>query len=393
MSLILVEKKEGLTGQYYHFTDCRSNAQRRWVPPKSYSKTDIRYTLELIGKMMENTENYTSNTLGTMSCIDDIIPSKDMLFSDFVNCVFMPRKTMVISENTRSCWQTTFNHHILPTLGSYRVGDISSRQIVDYLLLLQKLGLKKSTVNKHYTILQSVFKMLYILDVIDESPMNRVERPRTYKKDVADPTPESYSPQEIAYILKCMESEPFMYQVMFRIMCETGMRRGECCALTWDCIHFDSGTIDVVGNLCYTKDKGVYIDTPKSGRRNIVFVSPTTVDMLHQLKILNICTYDSKYVFTKRNSAEPIHPHTPTRYFAKIGKRYGIDHMHPHKLRHTFASIALTNGADAVSVAKLLGHSSVEVLFRYYVSTNLDTAKQASIVFQSAICDAQQSLE
>ena len=42
--------------------------------------------------------------------------------------------------------------------------------------------------------------------------------------------------------------------------------RGEAVGLTWECIDFKNRTVRLERNVCYTKDKGVYIDTIKNGK-------------------------------------------------------------------------------------------------------------------------------
>lgn len=43
-------------------------------------------------------------------------------------------------------------------------------------------------------------------------------------------------------------------------------------------------------------------------------------------------------------------------------KKYGV---HPHMLRYTFARTLVYNGTDIATVAKLLGHASLETTLRY----------------------------
>ena len=385
MSVILAIEKTGAYGKkFYHLKDCETHLERKWIPPKGLSTEARMEGLETIARTMANyaetLSKYTPRSTG-----EAFVPTKDMLLKDFVQEVFLPRKIVTLAENTRDRWVNTFKTHVLPALGFYRMNEITALVITDYLLDLQRIGLAYATVNRHYTMLQSIFKMAYMMDIMEESPMKKVERPKRRKNEYVDDTAPAYTPQEVVRIMECIENEPVKYQAMIMIMCETGMRRGECCGLTWDNIDFQNGTINIVSSLYYTPEKGIYLDTPKNRKKHTVYISEKTVNLLQVLSVWNLMTTNSKFVFTQRQSADPIHPHTPTRYFADFGKKYGIDHMHPHKLRHTFASIAITNGADAVSVAKLLGHANTEVLFRYYTSASEQNAKNASMTYQNAI--------
>lgn len=50
---------------------------------------------------------------------------------------------------------------------------------------------------------------------------------------------------------------------------------------------------------------------------------------------------------------------------AAIGKRAGVADFTPHDLRRTFITRLLDKGADALTVSKLVGHSSVQTTMRY----------------------------
>lgn len=74
----------------------------------------------------------------------------------------------------------------------------------------------------------------------------------------------------------------------------------------------------------------------------------------------------------KEDQAAGVHPGAPVsrQYLTQLLKRLaaeaGIDkRVHPHGLRHTFAVELLREGADIVTISKLLGHSSIAVTARY----------------------------
>lgn len=107
--------------------------------------------------------------------------------------------------------------------------------------------------------------------------------------------------------------------------------------------------------------------------------------MLRQLRAEQSTTAISQYVFTQDETAEPMHPQSPTRYFKRFGNKYGVDDFHPHKLRHSFASIAITNGADVASVAEILGHGDKAVTLRTYSHADAESKKRASQIFRAAL--------
>ena len=84
-----------------------------------------------------------------------------------------------------------------------------------------------------------------------------------------------------------------------------------------------------------------------------------------------------------------MHPQSPTRYFKKFGKKYGIPNFHPHLLRHSSASVAITNGADVVSVSERLGHSDTAVTLRMYAHANEESIRRAGQTVRDALRNAQ----
>ena len=49
-----------------------------------------------------------------------------------------------------------------------------------------------------------------------------------------------------------------------------------------------------------------------------------------------------------------------------VAKKHGLPPIHPHKFRHTMASLLISNGTDALTVSKRLGHSKVSTTTDIY---------------------------
>ena len=304
--------------------------------------------------------------------------------------VFMPAKAVTMSENGRCAYQGNLDHWIYPALGELKMPDITPANISALLLSMQSQGKAHATCVKVYTILHSLFKMAYMTDVVPIDPMDKVERPKPRKNELKDADVEAYTVEEVQRIFTALEREPLKWRVLLRLLINTGIRRGECCGLRWQNIDFKANTITIAGNLCYTPQKGIYLDTPKSGKVRTIDVDPEIISLLRQLRQEQASHAISTYVFTQPNSPEPMHPQSPAKYMQKFSKKYGVPNLHPHKLRHTFASIAITNGADVASVSEKLGHSDKAVTLRMYTHADQESMKRASQIFRNALKKAGQ---
>ena len=372
----------------------KSRLTRRWYPPDNWSRKAIERELQAVaaeferqsdtGEVISRAEQRNKEAQAAAEA------AKILTLRQYGERVFMPSKTITMSENSRANYQSYLDKKIYPALGGYKLPEITPAQISALLLDIQAEGKAHSTVIKVYTILHSFFKMAYLGDMINRNPMDKVERPKARKDEVKTDGPLSYTPAEVQQIITSLEREPLKWQALVHLLIDTGIRRGECCALQWKNIDFESGAITIAGNLCYTSTKGVYLDTPKSGRTRTVYAGVHTLTLLRQLRTEQAQKAISQYVFTKEGSPEPMHPQSPTRYLKKFSERYGVPDLHPHKLRHTFASIAITNGADVASVSEALGHSDKAVTLRMYTHADQESISQAAQIVREAINKAGQ---
>lgn len=372
----------------------KSRLTRRWYPPDGWSRKAIERELQAVaaeferqsdaGEIISRAEQRDREAQAAAEA------AKILTLRQYGERVFMPSKTITMSENSRANYQSYLDKKIYPALGDIKLPEITPAQLTALLLDIQAEGKAHSTVIKVYTILHSFFKMAYLGDMIPRNPMDKVERPKPRKDEVKADGPLAYTPAEVQTIITALEREPLKWQALVHLLIDTGIRRGECCALQWKHVNFDSGAITIAGNLCYTSTKGVYLDTPKNGHTRTVYAGAHTLVLLRQLRTEQAQKAISQYVFTKEGSPEPMHPQSPTRYLKKFSERYGVPDLHPHKLRHTFASIAITNGADVASVSEALGHTDKAVTLRMYTHADQDSISQAAQIVREAIKKAGQ---
>lgn len=385
--------------RYYEIRVSRGRDQSylttRWYVPDGWSKKSIdkelaRVTAEFerqvkAGEIISREEQKERDLQAKQEA------AKIQTLKQYGEHVFMPSKAVTMSENARCAYQGNLDHWIYPALGDFKMPDITPSNISALLLSMQAQGKAQGTCVKVYTILHGLFKMAYLGEVIVRNPMDKVLRPKPRKDEVQGKEVEAYTVEEVQHIVAALEQEPLKWRALVRLLIDTGIRRGECCGLQWKNLDYKNNTITIAGNLCYTPQKGVYLDTPKNGRTRTIDVDPDIMRLLRALQEDQAGKAISKYVFTQEHSAEPMHPQSPARYLKKLSERYGIADLHPHKLRHTFASIAITNGADVASVSEKLGHSDKAVTLRMYTHADAESMKRASDIFREALKKAGQA--
>ena len=298
--------------------------------------------------------------------------------------VFIPEKTLSLAESSRSNYSQLLRDHVYPVIGDRLINEVTS---VELKAILGKLRseMAYSSVVKIYAITNELFKYAMMDDTIKFNPMDKVPRPKQSKDDEVDESALFYTPDEVRYIISCLENEPLKWRAYVMLLVDTGCRRGEINGIRWKAIDFESSTIMIDRNILYTPSKGVYVSTPKGRKRRIVDVSPKVLALMKELQEKQ--EPKSEWVFTQRGKTDPMHPDSPNQFFDRFERKYNVKDFHPHKLRHTSASIAITNGADVVSVAARLGHSDSSTTLRMYAHANEDSIRRVGDVFRSALAD------
>lgn len=364
---------------------------RTFRPEPTWSKRTVQRELQRFAadleSQLEDGEVLTREETVRKAAAEAVEAAKIKTLRQYAEAVYLPEKAGSVAEKTRTSYAQLLQQHVYPVLGDVPLPEITAAMLKALLTGLPEHFAFASRV-KAYAVLHGLFKAAVMDDTLDVNPMDKVPRPKQ-SKDAALPTEhKAFTAEETRYILHCLEGEPLKWRAFILLLIDTGCRRGEACGLQWQAVNLDAGTITIERNLQYTTAKGVYETLPKNGRTRVVDISPDVANLLRELRRTQPVTV--RWVFTQEDSPEPMHPDTPTRYFQRFGKRYGIEHFHPHKLRHTSASLAITHGADVVSVAARLGHSDSSTTLRMYAHANEESIRRVGQTVRDALREPEE---
>lgn len=262
----------------------------------------------------------------------------------YLEGVYLPTKKQTLSKKTLDDYKTFFDLHILPVIGDFLITEVSVAML-------------------------------------------KIKRPKQNKDEIQKPeTEKALTVEQLRYVLECLENEPLKWQTFIHLCADTGCRRSELVALQWSDIDFDNLTVSINKSFGYTKEDGIYLTTPKNGKKRPVDIGEKSLKLLQELhkeQIINKIL--TAWVFTQDDSAEAMFPNSPTGYFKSFAKRYDIPDFHPHLLRHTSATLAILNGADIASVSARLGHSDISTTLRMYTHANEESIRKAGQTVRDAL--------
>ena len=162
--------------------------------------------------------------------------------------------------------------------------------------------------------------------------------------------------EEVQLILDSVRTDFKNYYV---VRFFTGLRTGEIDGLPWDCVDFQRRQIlvrqaIVEGEIEQTKTDGSYRHVEMS---QVVFNS---------LQDQKKATGTNTFVFCNREGNPLNHNNVTTRIWYPLLRHLGLRKRRPYQTRHTAATLWLAAGENPEWIARQMGHTTTEMLFRVY---------------------------
>ncbi len=225
------------------------------------------------------------------------------------------------------------------------LSEVNYAQIRSWIAQLVESKISNRSINRKISSLNSYYKFLIKLNLIDVNPLTKHKALKTSKK-IQVP----FSENEVAIVLDELEYSNDFSGLRDRLMIElfytTGIRRIELINLKLNAIDFENKTLKVVGK----RNKERFVPLLDS-------VIKIIKDYLKERSLLSIKDNTALFLTTKGVKVyEMLVYRVINDYFSKASSKVKKS---PHILRHSFATHLLNKGADLNAVKELLGHSSL----------------------------------
>lgn len=314
-----------------------------------------------------------------------------------------------LKENTFQNYQYMYNQYVSVSLGKMKLKQVKRSDVKRfYNDLHEKTGLKVRTIESVHVVLYQVFELAVNDDVIRYNPCEKA------LKELKNAFPEvdkkkGLTIEEESTFLRFVEANNRYnrwYPVLVTLF-RTGMRIGECMALTWEDIDFEAKTIRVCKTLEYFKlvDEHTHtkeIHTPKTvaGVRFIPML-PEVIAALEEEKALQEligvkCNETvngvTDFVFLNRYGKtlcresinRTIHRIVRECNMAIELKQFDgvfLPKFSCHTTRHTFATRLNEAGINLKAAQSMLGHVDVSTTLNIYTDSTKSLMDQAIMEF------------
>jgi integrase len=253
--------------------------------------------------------------------------------------------------STKRGYISKITHHIEPNFGQICVCEFKPSVFKDWGATSTLSGKTKNEVR---SIMRSAFQELYIDEIIDGNPIDRIKRFKHIKKE-----PEPFNAIEREKILAQMSGQ---VRNLYEFAFWTGLRTSELLALRKCDIHLKRKVIFVRKALVHGREKGT---KTKSGERTHELHEKALSILKAQLK-LNTNNQERIFLNPKTD-----HPWRDDRQiynpqWCPAVKASGVKFRKQYNTRHTYASTMLTLNKPIAWVAKQLGHSDIGMTLSTY---------------------------
>ncbi|MBY0757451.1 tyrosine-type recombinase/integrase [Clostridium sardiniense] len=358
-------KKKLKNGKEYYFFRLR---HKNLKSPKDLYGNTVK---ELDKKIKDLTYELDHGVQSNKECFENFFES--WLFEvNFVNK----------KPSTKERYEGLYRNYIKDSsISDINIKDINQTDIQKYYNALIKKGISVNTIKQINKIIAPSLRYAYNNNLTIKDFTRAIVLPTEKEEDKLKRTNRinPFTLEEQQLFIGAIKGHKF--EMLFITALNTGMRRGELLALTWNDVDFNNNTISINKTANYTttvskngRGNGeIFVQTPKTVSSIRTIPIPVFLkDKLKQYKI-----YQSKNRLRLANmyhSNRLVFCNTYGKYldvgnirkeFIKILSDNNLKARKFHDLRHTFATRLFELGENPKKVQTILGHSNI--------STTLDT--------------------
>lgn len=252
--------------------------------------------------------------------------------------------------------------------GEMRISDITSTQVDLYIKSFASRGYAQKTVKSRLLVLNLAMTYAVVNQYIAANPCTYIKVPKNLPKEKR----RGLTEEEITVVKNSIDKT---FGLFAYFLLNTGLRRGEALALTYNDIDFDkkvikvNKTVEWIGNVPNIKDH------------------PKTDAGLREVPLLD-CLYK---VLKQGRGDQLIFPNTKNELirngnFNRLWDKYRAETgltITPHQLRHAYATMLYDAGVDVKTAQYLLGHANIQTTMDIYTHLSKQRKENAADILNS----------
>lgn len=277
------------------------------------------------------------------------------------------------AASTVAAYESILDEHITQRWGSYRLSDVRTTAVEDWLVSLIGVKTRKplapATKAKIRNVMHALFNHAIRHEWLERNPITLVRQSAKRQR-----VPDVLEVDEIKALLAEL---PEPVKTMVFLAASTGLRASELIGLKWGDIDFNTLEIRLSRGVV----DGVVGEMKTEASRKPIPLDAGLADVLLDWRGRSAYRGHEDWLFAspRMNGAKPYSPDTvlskairPAAKSAGIMKRVGW-----HTFRHTFATLLKANGEDVKVVQESLRHANSRITLDTYTQAVTPAKRQA----------------
>ncbi len=268
---------------------------------------------------------------------------------------FLELRVSVMRRSSQRSYRAILTLYLLPSLGPKRLTSIDAAALQKVIVELHQRGLSRATVEaaraRACEVLLHARRCGFATCAIERSAV-RLPSAQTPARP-----PRVFTGEEVDQILAACAGER---RALFAVLAFSGLRIGECLALSWDAVDLHTQTLHVRASA----SEGV-LQPPKTHRsvRDLPMVPRLIQELTAYREPLQ--GTPAGLLFATRTGKPRRAGDVRTRWLRPILRTLGLPRAGAHAFRHFFARYLDELGAGSATVRDYLGHHDITTQSRY----------------------------
>ena len=295
-----------------------------------------------------------------------------------------------VSANTYDNTYSLVKNHLYPVLGDVLLTDLDASMIQEaYPKMFASKTTKKykqcnysdGTIKIFTAAFKGALTCAQNEGLIRKNPHYGVVVPKTGEVKQVD----AYTAEDQRKIVEYTRDKDDINRVFYMLIA-TGMRVGECVALTWDDVNLDEGWIMVNKTAVNRRGHMAVQNHPKTEQSvRKIYIADNTRDFLKRLECrIYVVKEDNNLVFPNEHG-NIYHTSALRSRWIKVCAELNIPYKGMHALRHSWATRALEKKVEVHTVSKMLGHKSVATTMDIYQSVFVEQKIKAAQIMNDVV--------
>lgn len=284
---------------------------------------------------------------------------------EFWQATYLPVVSATKKAITMKNEKMLYTKWISPKLGAISLNKLRVSHFEDLVAYATNQKMSASTIRSILAVCSQVWTLAATREIVEgESPTRRVKKPRKDNKRVRFLTPAEATGLLAALRERSMDTHDM---ALLSLLC--GLRAGEIHALTWADVDFEANTLYIRDPknkesrhaIMGEEVRKMLLDRAAGQTNKLDWILPSRAGSKRQWVPDTYARTVQDLGFNRTGEARTL-PDGTVEYVEISDARLRVVF---HTLRHTFASWLVQKGQPLYTVAKLMGHTTLEMTERY----------------------------